>query len=108
MSEENKQTEVGALWKKEGRKGAFFGGNLDFSKMTKEQWEEFVKTKKLQVVVFNNEFKQNERHPDVRVYISKPKDAQAPTASAPAAKKKPVAAPAAKQEIPPADDGQVI
>ena len=96
MSEtaKSEQTEIGALWKKEGKSQKFLAGNLDFSEYPEALWKELVRTKKLPVVIFTNKFKQKDTHPDLRIYLSKPKE-QAPA---------PAAAPAAAQ----AQDGEII
>lgn len=94
------QTEVGALWKKEGKTQKFLAGNLDFKNLTEEQWKEVTRTKQIPVVIFTNKFKQNERHPDLRVYLSKPKEqAPAPAATPTVATPAPAA---------PEGDGEVI
>jgi len=86
------QIEIGALWKKEGKSQKFLAGNLDLSQYPNELWTEFLKTKKLPVVIFTNKFKQKDTHPDLRVYLSKPKEGTPATTSSQAA---PAAAPAA-------------
>lgn len=88
------QIEIGALWKKEGQTQKFLAGNLDFKNLDEAQWNEFVKTKKLATVIFTNKFKQQDTHPDLRVYLSKPKPITAPTA-APVKSNAPAAAPVA-------------
>lgn len=97
------QTEVGALWKKEGKTQKFLAGNLDFKNLTEAQWTEVTRTKQIPVVIFTNKFKQNDRHPDLRVYLSKPKEPQAP---APAASGQPAAATPAPAA--PEGDGEII
>lgn len=72
------QTEIGALWKKEGKSQKFLAGSLTLKNLTDEQIQNFVKTKELPVVIFTNKFKQKDTHPDLRVYLSKPKDGPAP------------------------------
>lgn len=112
MSENAKteQIEVGVLWKKERASQKFLSGNYDFRKVPEEVWNEFVKTRQLQVVVFSNKFKQKETHPDLRVYVSKPKNSSTPTTKNPApATKTPAPAPvAAPTPAPAADDGEII
>ena len=86
MSENNTksdQIEIGALWKKEGKSQKFLAGNLDLAPIGIN--------KQVPVVIFTNKFKQKDTHPDLRVYLSKPKD------GAPAPKKSaaPVSAPVA-------------
>jgi hypothetical protein len=84
MSEQAKseQVEIGALWKKEGKSQKFLAGNLDFSQYPDALWNEFIRTKKLAIVSFTNKFKQKDTHPDLRIYLSKPKDAPAAPAQA--------------------------
>lgn len=98
------QIEVGALWKKEGKSQKFLAGNLDFKNLSEEQWKELTRTKQIPVVIFTNKFKQNERHPDLRVYLSKPKEPQAPAPAAAPAQAAPTAAPAPTAE----GDGEII
>lgn len=74
----SEQTEVGALWQKEGQTQKFLAGNLDFTKFPENLWAEFVQTKRLPVVIFNNKFKQKDTHPDLRIYLSKPKPDSTP------------------------------
>jgi uncharacterized protein (DUF736 family) len=82
------QIEVGALWKKEGKSQKFLAGNLDLNTFPEPLWAEFIKTKKLPLVIFTNKFKQKETHPDLRVYLSKPKEsppAETPSQTEPVA-----------------------
>lgn len=67
------QTELGALWKKQGQSQKFLSGELDLSVIGIN--------KKVPVVIFTNKFKQKDTHPDYRVFLSKPK----PQTAAPAA-----------------------
>jgi uncharacterized protein (DUF736 family) len=59
------QTEIGALWKKQGKAQKFLSGNLDLSAIGIN--------KQVPVVIFTNKFKQKDTHPDYRVFLSKPK-----------------------------------
>ena len=79
------QIEIGALWKKEGQSQKFLAGNLDFKNLNETQWNEFVKTKQIATVIFSNKFKQKDTHPDLRVYLSKPRVAAGAPAPAPVA-----------------------
>ncbi len=81
MSEPTKsdQIEVGALWNKEGKTQKFLSGNLNFKDLSDAQWQEVVKTRQVPVVIFTNKFKQKDSHPDLRVYLSKPKAPATPT-----------------------------
>lgn len=84
------QIEIGALWKKEGKNQKFLAGNINIKNLTDDQVKQLIATKELPVVIFYNKFKQKDTHPDLRVYLSKPKasapaPAAAKTAAAPAA-----------------------
>ena len=71
------QTELGALWKKEGQAQKFLSGNLDLTAIGIN--------KQIPVVIFTNKFKQKDTHPDYRIFLSKPKPqsgAPAPAAQA--------------------------
>ncbi len=69
MSDNRNPDELGALWVKEGAKGAYMTGNINGEK----------------VVVFANGFKEpGDNKPDWRVLKSKPMEGQAPAAPAPA------------------------
>ena len=59
------QTELGALWKKQGQAQKFLSGNLDLSAIGID--------KQIPVVIFTNKFKQKDSHPDYRIFLSKPK-----------------------------------
>ena len=91
------QIEIGALWKKDGKEQKFLAGNINLKNLTDEQIQTFVKTKELPVVIFSNKFKQKDTHPDLRVYLSKPK-VSAPAPAAAPAKAAPAAA-APEEEI---------
>jgi uncharacterized protein (DUF736 family) len=60
----NREDELGALWLKEGKNGTYMSG-----KLTTPGGEE------VQVVVFKNNYKKEEKHPDYRILKSKPKEA---------------------------------
>lgn len=70
------QTELGALWKKQGQSQKFLSGEIDLAPIGIN--------KKIPVVIFTNKFKQKETHPDYRVFLSKPKP-QGGASAAPAA-----------------------
>lgn len=59
MSERNPD-ELGALWEKSGGRGQYFTGTINGQK----------------VVVFKNDRKSSDKHPDWRVLKAKPRDAQ--------------------------------
>ena len=75
------QNELGALWKKKSKTGlSFLSGYINDHD-----------GQRIDVVVFANSKKTNEKAPDYRLYVSKPLDNQNKTAaSAPAAKTAPV------------------
>ena len=56
----SKEDRIGALWLKTGPKGDYFTGEVSGQK----------------IVVFQNGYKESEKHPDWVVYKSKPRDAQ--------------------------------
>lgn len=60
MSEENKS--IGALWKKQSKKGDYFTGQIELD------------GKKVSIVAFTNDYKKEEKHPDFKIFISKPKE----------------------------------
>lgn len=59
------QTELGALWKKNGAAQKFLSGNLDLTAIGIN--------KQIPIVIFTNKFKQKDTHPDYRIFLSKPK-----------------------------------
>jgi len=92
MSETTKksdQIEIGALWKKDGREQKFLAGNIDLKPLGID--------KVIPVVIFTNKFKQKDTHPDLRVYLSKPKNDTAPAAA-------PAPAPTPEPEQPESDE----
>lgn len=68
-STENKSTsewrkrELGALWRKEGKTQQFYSGLIKLNKGSDEE-------KELNVVVFLNKMKSNEKAPDLIIYES--------------------------------------
>lgn len=95
MSETNNngkegQIEIGALWKKQGLTQKFLSGTIKRSAIPEGNED-------VQIVVFSNKFKKAENHPDLRIYLSKPKVAAAP-ATAPTKKSTVVAKAAANPE----------
>ena len=66
MSEEKEKKdwsklEIGALWKKEGRDQNYYSGYVK------------IDGKEQEVICFANKHKTEDKHPDIRVYISEPK-----------------------------------
>lgn len=53
---------IGALWKKDGSKGPFFSGNIEINGM------------KLEIIAFVERDKKNPKGPDIKIYISKPRE----------------------------------
>ena len=53
--------EIGALWKKEGNGNPFYSGKVK------------VGDKEVEIVCFSNKHKTEDKHPDIRIYISEPK-----------------------------------
>lgn len=69
-----KSDELGALWRKEGRRGEYWTGKIkiahaEAASLADERGE-------LAVVAFLDTDKRNERAPDVRLYISRPRSDQ--------------------------------
>lgn len=98
------QKELGVLWKrkKKGTNESFLTGRINLKNLGFD--------KDVEVIIFTNKKKTEEKHPDLRIYVSEPRPnggAQA-TAPTPAAKKP--AAPAAKPApaAPPAQDEELI
>jgi hypothetical protein len=60
------QIEIGALWKKEGKNQKFLSGSIKRSAIPQGNED-------IQIVIFSNKFKKDDRHPDLRMYLSKPK-----------------------------------
>jgi|SRR5882724_2858762 len=84
------QTEIGALWKKQGKAQKFLSGNLDLTAIGIN--------KQIPVVIFTNKFKQKDTHPDYRVFLSKPKPQAG--AAAPSTASEATSAPVAEEEDP--------
>jgi uncharacterized protein (DUF736 family) len=79
MSENNKtndwsKRELGALWKKKSATQTYLTGHLSF-----EDGE------RINVVVFSNKNKKNDKAPDFRIYVSEPKTQTAQKPAAPVA-----------------------
>ena len=58
MQEEN----IGALWIKKGKKGDFFSGQLTVDGVVTS------------IIVFKNDYKKSDKHPDYQIYLSKKHD----------------------------------
>ena len=66
-----KKREVGALWRKESATQKYFSGHVKV--------DDYGEEKLLKVVVFKNNYKEKDNHPDFRIYTvddmsSKPKE----------------------------------
>ena len=70
--------ELGALWKKQkqGTDEKYFSGTINLKSVGFD--------KDIQVVVFTNKSKKEDKHPDARIYLSEPKSG---TSTGPATKK---------------------
>jgi hypothetical protein len=72
MSEEAqsdwKKRELGALWRREGKNQNFLSGKVTIGKIGEEQ--------EVQIVVFKNNYKDNDKQPDFRIYEDKPRPPQ--------------------------------
>lgn len=69
QQQQNKNQELGALWKKKSKQGvSFLSGYVKVDDLGIE--------KEIKVVVFANNNKSNEKAPDYRIYISKPLDVE--------------------------------
>lgn len=60
MSEE-KEKSIGALWAKQSSKGEYFTGQLELN------------DEKIKIVVFKNNYKKEDKHPDWKIFLSTPK-----------------------------------
>jgi uncharacterized protein (DUF736 family) len=58
------QDSIGALWVKEGKSGKYMSGVIDIDGV------------KVNIVVFKNSYKREDKHPDYRILRSKPREAQ--------------------------------
>lgn len=83
----NDNVEIGALWKKQGKSQKFLSGTINLKAIGYD--------KDVPVIVFSNKFKQKDSHPDLRIYLSKPKagaNAITATSEKPAVKQAPTPA----------------
>lgn len=70
----DKADELGALWRKEGRRGEYWTGKI---KVTHAEAASLADERgEVAVVAFIDTDKRNERAPDVRLYISRPRSDQ--------------------------------
>tara|TARA_B100001094_G_C18193966_1_gene809278 strand:+ start:1441 stop:1728 length:288 start_codon:yes stop_codon:yes gene_type:complete len=58
--------EIGAFWTRDSAKGKYLSGNIEI--------DELGVKKKMKVVMFPNNFKDNDKKPDYVLYISKDKE----------------------------------
>lgn len=61
------QRECGALWKQKGKNQNFLSGHVEVDNGLGEK-------QKVKLVVFSNKHKQQDNHPDFRVYLSRERD----------------------------------
>ncbi len=61
-----KEREMGALWKREGKNQRYLSGKLTVG--------EFGVEKTINIVVFVNRFKEKDNQPDFRVYEDRPRE----------------------------------
>jgi len=62
---ENQEQSIGALWSKQSKNGAnYLSGSVE------------IDGKKTQIVVFKNKFKEQDKHPDWKIFISQPQNRQ--------------------------------
>lgn len=66
----NDNVEIGALWKKQGKSQKFLSGTINLKAIGYD--------KDVPVIIFSNKFKQKDSHPDLRIYLSKPKGGSLP------------------------------
>ena len=52
---------LGAFWKKEGKTGEYWGGEIE------------IKGVKTKLIAFPNGYKENEKQPDIIIYLSEPR-----------------------------------
>lgn len=58
---EVKNESIGALWIGEGKTGKFMSGEIELD------------GKKTRIIVFKNNYKKEDKHPDYRIYLAKEK-----------------------------------
>jgi len=58
MSDE-KEKSIGALWQKESKNGIYYSGTIE------------IEGKKIPIVAFKNSYKQEDKHPDFKIFIKK-------------------------------------
>jgi hypothetical protein len=56
------ENSIGGLWIKESPKGKFFSGQIE------------IDGKKTSIVIFKNSYKEQEKHPDYKIFLSKPRE----------------------------------
>lgn len=64
MSE--KKESIGALWKKQTKKGEVLSGQIE---LTMVLGNDMAATKYLRIVVWPNNYKTEDKHPDYRIFI---------------------------------------
>lgn len=61
MADEKNQS-IGALWEKQSKKGTWFSGQIE------------IEGEKIPIVVFKNDYKKEDKHPDWKIFISQPRE----------------------------------
>lgn len=57
---------IGALWEKKSTYGTYFSGQLEMG----------APGEKISIVVFNNQHKNSDKHPDWKIFLSRPKTSE--------------------------------
>jgi len=66
-----KERELGAFWTKEGAKGKYLSGSIDLDKLKGDG--------KMSVIMYSNNYKQNDNQPDYILYVSQDAKPQTPS-----------------------------
>jgi len=80
MADQKRPSEqsVGALWRKTGARGDYFTGTIETNGGERNGGET------TKIVVFSNGHKTADKHPDFKIFLSRPRPDAAPTPSKPA------------------------
>jgi uncharacterized protein (DUF736 family) len=63
-----KQKSIGALWVRESKGKKYLTGNIETNALID------TGESKVKLVVFKNDYKKEDRHPDYRIFISQPRE----------------------------------
>lgn len=97
----NNNIEIGALWKKEGKSQKFLSGKINLKEVGYD--------KDVDVIVFTNKSKKSDRHPDLRIYLSRPRvEGSAPQGVAKTQKQSAASKPAQRQVVEQDSDEGII